>query len=153
MSVKNSTPCMFWHISLWLKRLPCLLSKLIVIFHFFGTLIIKLIRCKAFMWILWLLICSVRWILLHFWVANVWVMMYINSLILSSEGFICLLLMRWPRKRNNIALFPINVFKLSKLRKLAYKVLLFHYYLILPYKVKRTCKIWGHNTLHCSVLV
>ena len=105
------------------------------------------------MWILWLLICSVRWILLHFWVANVWVMMYINSLILSSEGFICLLLMHWPRKRNNIALFPINVFKLSKLRKLAYKVLLFHYYLILPYKVKTTCKIWGHNTLHCSVLV
>ena len=135
MSVKSSTHSMFWHISLWLKRLPCLLSN--SNFQFFGTLLIKFIRCKAFIWILWLLICSVRWILLHFWVANVWVMMYINSLILSSEGFICLLLMHWPRKRN----------------KLAYKVLLFHYYLILPYKVKRTCKIWGHNTLHCSVLV
>ena len=150
MSVKISTHYMFWHISLWLKRLPCLLSN--SNFQFFWHFI-KFIRCKAFIWILWLLICSVRWILLHFWVANVWVMMYINSLILSSEGFICLLLMHWPRKRNNIALFPINVFKLSKLRKLAYKVLLFHYYLILPYKVKRTCKIWGHNTLHCSVLV
>ena len=135
MSVKSSTHCMFWHISLWLKRLPCLLSN--SNYQFFWHFTYQIYQVQGFHLDSLALICSVRWILLHFWVASVWVMMYINSLILSSEGFICLLLMHWPRKRN----------------KLAYEVLLFHYYLILPYKVKRTCKVWGHNTLHCSVLV
>ena len=31
-------------------------------------------------------------------------------------------------------------------RSVVYYILLFHYYVILPYKVKRTRKIWGRNT-------